>query len=149
MRCQRRSGGSGHRTASAVVATVTSAVALAVVGACSNTQPSVNRRPHTGATTASIVGGVQELTVNAGDTYRFDPSTITIHPGTVHVTLVNTGTGAPHNLTFLGFSAATPLAPAGQRQEVTFTAPAPGTYTFVCTIHRRQGQTGTLVVLPR
>ena len=147
MRCRRRAGAPAHRTASIAFGAVACLTALGVLSACSNTQPSVNRRPHSGSATASLVGGVQQLTVDAGDTYRFDPSTITVHPGTVHVTLVNTGKGAPHNLTFLGFDAATPLAPAGQRQELTFTAPAPGTYTFVCTIHRRQGQTGTLVVL--
>jgi plastocyanin len=43
---------------------------------------------------------------------------------------------------------ATPLAASGQTQSVTFTAPAPGTYRFVCTIHVKQGQTGKLVVLP-
>lgn len=146
MRCRRRVRGSRWRVAIAIAA---AGATVATLGACSNTQPSVNRRPHSGSATASVVGGVQQLTVDAGDTYRFDPSTITVHPGTVHVTLVNTGSGAPHNLTFLGFAAATSLASAGHRQDVTFTAPSAGTYTFVCTIHRRQGQTGTLVVLPR
>lgn len=126
---------------------------LAVVGlltaGCSNTQASVNRRPHVGATTAAAVDGVQQVTVTAGDTYRFDPSTITVHPGTVRITLVNAGQGAPHDWSLLGMpAAATALTPAGATESVTFTAPAPGTYTFVCTIHERQGQTGTLVVLP-
>ena len=31
---------------------------------------------------------MQQVTVNAGDTYRFDPSTIIVHPGLVQVTLV-------------------------------------------------------------
>ncbi|HEV7193766.1 MAG TPA: plastocyanin/azurin family copper-binding protein [Jatrophihabitantaceae bacterium] len=136
----------GRRTDALTVVVV---VVSCAVAACSNQQPSINRRPHPGSATASTVGGVQQLTVQAGDTYRFDPSAITVHPGTVHITLVNTGKGAPHNLTFLGFAAATPLAAAGHTQEVTFTAPAPGSYTYVCTIHRVQGQTGTLVVLPR
>lgn len=146
MHSRRRCGHSGHGATSFVAAAV---VVAAVLGGCSNTQPSVNRRPHPGSATASLVGGVQQVTVEAGDTYRFDPSTVTVHPGTVHVTLVNTGKGAPHNLTFLGFTAATSLTPAGHQQDVTFTAPTPGSYTFVCTIHRRQGQTGTLVVLAR
>jgi plastocyanin len=123
-------------------------IAMATATACTNQQPSVNRRPHPGSATASVVNGVQQVTVDAGDTYRFDPSKITVHPGTVHATLVNVGKGAPHNLTFLGFSAATSLAASGQTRDVTFTAPAPGTYTFECTIHAKQGQTGTLVVLP-
>lgn len=121
--------------------------ALAVVAGCSNTQSSINRRPHGGSAGASVVNGVQQITVQAGDTYRFDPSTITVHPGRVAVVLVNTGHGAPHDVTVLGLpGAATPLASAGQTQTATFTAPAAGSYTFVCTIHRKQGQTGKLIV---
>jgi plastocyanin len=123
--------------------------ALAVVAGCSNTQSSINRRPHSGSAAASVVNGVQQVTVRAGDTYRFDPSTITVHPGPVAVVLVNTGHGAPHDWALIGLpGAATALASAGQTQTATFTAPAVGSYTFVCTIHRKQGQTGKLVVLP-
>jgi plastocyanin len=121
--------------------------AIALVS-CSNTQPSVNRRPQSGSATASMVNGIQQVTVKAGDTYRFDPSTITVHRGKVQIVLLNTGSGAPHNWSLLGLSVTTPLAPSGGSQAVTFTAPGPGTYTFVCTIHQRQGQTGKLVVLP-
>ncbi len=123
-------------------------LAICASVACSNQQASVNRRPNQGSATASLVAGVSQVTVQAGDTYRFTPSTITVHPGTVRIVLDNIGTGAPHNVTFLGFSAATADAASGQSQSVTFTTPAPGTYTFVCTIHERQGQTGKLVVLP-
>lgn len=140
----RRRGGRGARAALGVASLCVALIALA---GCSNREAAVNRRPHTGSTTASAVDGVQQVRVEAGDTFRFNPSTITVHPGTVHITFVNVGKGAPHNLTFLGFPAATPLTPAGHFQELTFTAPAPGTYTFVCTIHRAQGQTGKLVVL--
>ena len=121
---------------------------VAVAG-CSNTSASVNRNPHTGATTASVVDGVQKVTVDANDLYRFDPSTITVHPGRVEIELVNVGKGAPHNWSLPVVSGATsPLAPTGEHSFVTFTAPAPGKYTYVCTIHVKQGQTGTLVVLP-
>jgi plastocyanin len=122
--------------------------AVLLTAGCSTT-PSVNRRPHLGSATASVVNGVQQITVRAGDTYRFDPSTIIVHPGTVRVVLVNEGTGAPHNWSLVGFPAAfAPLSVAGQSTSATFTAPAPGTYTFECTIHSRQGQTGKLVVVP-
>lgn len=124
-------------------------VASAAVAGCSNTTASVNRRPHTGATTASVVDGLQRVTVDANDLYRFDPSTITVHPGRVEIELVNVGTGAPHNWSLPVVSgAATTLTPTGEHSFVTFTAPAPGKYTYVCTIHVKQGQTGTLVVLP-
>jgi plastocyanin len=123
--------------------------ALAVVAACT-TQPSINRRPHSGSATASTVAGVQTITVTAGNTYRFDPSTITVHPGPVKLTLVNDGSGAPHDWTLLGLpGAATTEIGSNTSTSVTFTTPAPGKYEFVCTIHQKQGQTGTLVVLNR
>lgn len=123
--------------------------ALALVAGCTNTEASINRRPHGGSATASVVDGVAQITVKAGDTYRFDPSTITVHPGRVTVVLVNAGHGAPHDWTLTGLpGAATALASAGNTQAVTFIAPAPGSYRFVCTIHQKQGQTGKLVVLP-
>lgn len=122
-------------------------LAATVLSGCT-TKAAVNRRPHTGSETASVVDGVQQITVRAGATLRFAPSTITVHPGKVRVVLVNTG-GAPHNLSVLGFPAAfVPLASSGETKVATFVAPAPGSYTFVCTIHQKQGQTGTLVVLP-
>jgi plastocyanin len=120
-----------------------------LMSGCSNRQASINRRPQTGASTASTVNGVQTVTVSAGNDYRFVPSTITVHPGMVRIVLVNTGGGAPHNWTLLGLpNVATPTVGASRQGVVQFTAPAPGTYTFVCTIHQRQGQTGTLVVVP-
>lgn len=122
-------------------------VGATLLAGCSNTQASINRRPQGGSATASVVAGEQQITVKAGDTYRFDPATITVHPGRVLVILVNDGKGAPHNWTLTGLpGAATPLAATGQTQVAQFTAPAPGKYTFVCTIHRKQGQTGTLIV---
>jgi plastocyanin len=120
--------------------------AAALVG-CSNRDSSATRQPHTGSATASVVNGVQQVTLKATN-FRFTPSTITVHPGRVHVILVNDGPGAPHNFSLVDFPADfVPLASGGQTTEATFTAPSPGTYKFVCTIHAKQGQTGTLVVL--
>ena len=44
--------------------------------------------------------------------------------------------------------AKTPMAGSGETVDVTFTAPGPGTYPFVCTFpgHTVAGMTGTLVV---
>lgn len=129
-------------------AALLAATPVLVAAACTS-QGAVNREPHTGATTASAVDGVQTVTVKATDAYRFDPSTITVHPGKVRIVLQNVGKGAPHNWSLQGFAAAfVPLAQAGATREATFTAPAPGRYTYVCTIHVKQGQTGTLVVVP-
>jgi plastocyanin len=121
--------------------------AATLLASCT-TEPSVNRRPQGGTATATVVGGLQLIVIRAGDTYRFNPATIVVHPGQVRVALVNTGTGAPHDWTLEGLpGAATALASAGETKTATFIAPAPGTYSFVCTIHKKQGQTGKLVVL--
>jgi plastocyanin len=125
-------------------------LALLVVGPLGGLAACSSSAPPAGSSTASVVDGVQQVTVRAGDTYRFRPATITVHPGTVRIVLVNDGNGAPHNwqLPTLPVGDWVPLASAGHSAEATFTAPAPGTYQFVCSIHLRQGQTGELVVLP-
>ncbi len=67
----------------------------------------------------------------------------------MRITLKHEGKGAPHNLSVVGLPADfVPIVQAGQTSSATFTAPAPGRYRFVCTIHEAQGQTGMLVVLP-
>ncbi len=113
------------------------------------TRSALERNPHTGSTTASVSAGVQEVVITTDQDYRFAPSTITVHPGKVRITLKHVGTGAPHDWSLVDFPASyVPLVSAGQTKSVEFVAPAPGTYRFVCTIHIPQGQTGTLVVLP-
>lgn len=132
----------------AVAVPLSAAVAAAVLLTGCQTESSINRNPHEGSTTASSESGVQQVTITTDQTYRFYPSTITVHPGKVKITLKHTGTGAPHDWSLQGFPADyVPLLDPGQSRSVEFTAPAPGTYTFVCTIHVNQGQTGKLVVL--
>ena len=112
-------------------------------------QGAINREPHSGSSTATISNGVQQVTISTDQYYRFSPSTITVRPGKVQITLTHLGTGAPHDWSLTGFpDDSVPLVTPGQTKSVEFTAPAPGKYTFVCTIHVAQGQTGTLIVLP-
>lgn len=130
-------------------AVVSAVAAVLICTACSST-PAINRTPVSGATTAAVVDGIQEVTITTGDDYRFHPAHITVHPGRVRITLVNKGNGAPHDLQVLGIPGDyVPLAQGSSSTVATFTAPAPGTYTFVCTIHQKQGQTGTLTVLAK
>jgi plastocyanin len=139
-----RRRGNGRRWLAAVLMLVV----LAGCASCSNQQASINRRPQiSGSATASAVNGVQQVTIYVNDTYRFSPDTITVHSGQVRVTLVHQGTGAPHDLEVVGFPGDfVPLVNPGGTSSATFTAPAPGTYKFICTIHQAQGQTGTLIV---
>lgn len=126
------------------------AAAAVALTACSNAQSASEKRPRTGTGTASIDGGVQVVTLTTGNDYRFHPSTIVVYPGRVRIVLDNTArSGAPHNLQVTGLPAAfVPTVGAGNTTMATFTAPAPGEYTFVCTIHEAQGQTGKLIVKP-
>jgi plastocyanin len=122
--------------------------AVVLLAGC-QTQSAINREPQTGSVTASATAGVQTVTITTDQGYRFNPSTITVHPGLVKIVLQHTGTGAPHDWSLMGFPADNvALVSPGQTKSVQFTAPSPGTYKFVCTIHVAQGQTGTLIVLP-
>ncbi|MDT4918517.1 MAG: hypothetical protein QOI15_2814 [Pseudonocardiales bacterium] len=130
------------------LAAVLAGMLLALTGCVR--QPEVNSRPHPGTDTASAVNGVQQITLRSGLDLRFTPSTIVVHSGVVRLVLVNSsdpGAGPPHDVTFSGLPAAdVATTQAGRISSVTFTAPAPGTYQFVCSIHARQGQTGTMIV---
>lgn len=125
-------------------------VAAALVLAGCQTQSSINREPHTGVSTAAAAAnGVQQVVVTTDQSYRFRPSTIIVHPGKVKIILKHVGTGAPHDWSLLGFPADyVALTNPGETKFIDFVAPSPGRYTFECTIHVTQGQTGTLVVLP-
>ena len=119
-----------------------------VLSACSNTQASINRIPQSGSATASLVNGVQTVTLTTDNHDRFVPDTITVHPGVVRIVLDDTGT-TQHEWSLNGFpSDYVPLTVGGQTRSTTFVAPAPGRYEFICAIHLPQGQTGTLIVLP-
>jgi plastocyanin len=150
MLATRRAGSPPAPGRVVLVSVLLGAVLLgSVLDGCSR-QGAINRRPVTGTGTASVVNSVQQITIKAGDDYRFHPSTVVVHPGRVEVILQHPGTGAPHTWMLTGFPADfVPTTQAGQTRRATFTTPSPGRYEFVCTIHRRQGQRGTLVVLPR
>jgi plastocyanin len=129
------------------------AAATVALTACSNTKSAVSRHPQSGSAAASAIAGVQQITLQAGDDYRFHPATFTVHPGRVEVILHHPGTGAPHNWQLVGFPADfVPLTAAGETSKATFTAPpipagrTSEAYKFECTIHVAQGQVGTMIV---
>jgi plastocyanin len=130
-----------------VLVRVGCAAALLTLGACSNTQSPINRTPQSGTATATDVNGVQHITLLVGDDYRFHPSTFYVRTGKVDLTLKHTGTGAPHDFEVNGFPGDyVGQVHAGQSVSGTFSAPSPGRYQFVCTIHTRQGMVGTMIV---
>lgn len=97
---------------------------------------------------AAADGEVTEISVatDTGGALTFDPGEITLPAGaTVRLTFTNKAT-VPHNLTFedpIGAATDTVIDP-GDSQTIEFTAPEPGEYTFVCTLH--PGMEGTLLV---
>jgi plastocyanin len=132
----------------ACIAIAGTALALVLTGCGgSNGKSATSSGP---VASASTVDGAQQVTIRTGDDLRFHPDSISVHPGQVRVVLVNEGKGPPHDWQLPKMPAAfVPLASAGQTKEATFTAPTPGRYQFVCTIHVRQGQVGTLIVADR
>jgi plastocyanin len=102
----------------------------------------------TATPSAATNGEVVEISVatDAGGALTFDPGEITVPAGaTVRLTFTNRAT-VPHNLTFddpIGAATDTVIDP-GDSQTIEFTAPEPGEYTFVCTLH--PGMEGTLLV---
>jgi plastocyanin len=112
----------------------------------------LKRPPPPGPTQISVrpgPDGVEAVTVDVGDDYRFTPATIDVTVGRIRLSLHHVGAGAPHTL----YAADVPgmrigLVRPGETQTVRFTASRPGRFRFICTIHEAQGQTGTLVVAP-
>ena len=94
-------------------------------------------------------GEATELTIgtDTGSALQFDPTTATAPAGSnVRVVFENRSTSVPHNLTFnepISKGTATIVDP-GASETVEFTAPDPGDYKFVCTLH--PGMEGTLTV---
>lgn len=106
--------------------------------------------------------GPVALSFEGSDTFQFTPASATVSAGDeVEVTFTNTG-ALEHSWAVVGTdvelatvadsdainSSATGTVAAGETGTVTFTAPAAGTYQFVCTIagHAAAGMIGTFTV---
>jgi plastocyanin len=84
-------------------------------------------------------------TTIAAHDFRFEPRALSAKAGErVTVTLKNEGK-VEHNFT-LSQASADGEAEPGASTNVTFTAPAAGTYEFFCKYHKDMGMTGTLTV---
>jgi plastocyanin len=91
------------------------------------------------AGSAAPSGAVTKVTIGTktGAELEFDPDSVKVPTGaTVSITFENRST-LPHNLTFSApINAATdPVVAPGTSATLEFTAPAPGDYTWACTIH--------------
>ena len=123
----------------------------ASLGAASPSALPASQPPATPPVTpgASEPGGdTTQLTIgtDTGTELVFDPTTATVPTGaTVELTFENRST-LPHNLTFEApiATATNTVVNGGASETIEFTAPEPGDYPFVCTLHA--GMEGTLTV---
>jgi plastocyanin len=90
--------------------------------------------------------GQVRISTDTGSALQFDPETASVAGGgTVEVSFENLST-LPHNLTFqdpIDAATATVVDP-GAGETISFEAPPPGDYAFVCTLH--PGMDGTLTI---
>ena len=106
--------------------------------------------------------GPVALSFEGNDTFQFTPASAAVSAGDeVEVTLTNVG-ALEHSFAVVAAgvdlntvtdseainSSATGAVAAGQTGAITFTAPAAGTYQFVCTVagHAAAGMVGTFTV---
>lgn len=121
------------------------------MGAGSSARTSAN--PSLGKVTTGP-DGVQQVTLQTEDDYRFTPDHFTVKPGQVRLTVDNVATQMTHNFRFrpntgpAAISARIPILSPGQKQTITFTVQTPGDYPFECSFHVQLGQVGTMTVQP-
>lgn len=99
--------------------------------------------PPTATSAPPPAAGPQSRSITA-QALKFSPTTIAVSAGaTVTITLNNQDNFVPHDIAVTGLGkSASCSGPC--TTSVTFTAPGPGSYGFICTIHPYM--TGTLVV---
>ena len=103
-------------------------------------------------TVTTAPDGVQEVTLQTQDDYVFTPSTFTVAPGPVRLTVVNVAEQMTHNFRFTPDDGPAPIDPEiplltpGETRTVEFTATTPGEYGFECSFHTQLQQFGTMTV---
>jgi plastocyanin len=117
------------------------------------TDPPVSSRQPTasGTTNGGAVGDTIQVTIatDTGVDLTFDPAELSVPPGADVQVAFENRSQVPHNLTFeapISVASSAVVAPA-VTETLRFTAPGPGRYAFVCTIH--SGMAGALIVAAR
>lgn len=112
-----------------------------------STTPEVTPKTTAPKEASEEVTAVKEVTVS-GTEFSFSPAVITVKNGErVKVAFQNKG-NTGHNFGVLGLGVSTKTIGPGQTDTIEFTAPASGTYTFICSVpgHREAGMEGSLQV---
>jgi plastocyanin len=139
-----------------VGALVSGALVLAVLTGCSNSEPTLPEVTRAAAADVGVVqtapDGVQEITLETGDDYAFQPNAFTVAPGPVRLTVRNTAKQLTHNFLFTqgkgpaDIAEQIPFLGPGDSKTIEFTAGAAGDYPFECSFHLALGQVGTMTV---
>jgi plastocyanin len=135
------------------------ALATAVLAGCAPASPSGGSTATATAMSEANLGkvtrgpaGVQEVTIQTEDDYRFTPDHFTVRPGAVRLTVTNVGHDFSHNFIFTAgkgpapIAAQIPLLASGQVKTIDFTVTTPGDYPFECSFHATLGQVGSMTV---
>lgn len=105
-------------------------------------------------TVAMDADGVQELTVQVDDGYEFAPTTVTVVPGQVRLTVHSVADDLTHAFRFTRdanpqeITEEISLVGPGQSQTVEFQVSEPGDYQFECSFHIGMGHVGVMTVTP-
>jgi plastocyanin len=99
------------------------------------------------ATMTEDATGVKVIEVS-GNNFRFNPATITVNKGD-RVRVVLTSVDMQHDFNVDELDVDGPIAVAGEKSEVEFTADQAGKFEYYCSVgqHRANGMVGTLTVL--
>jgi plastocyanin len=142
----------GRRSAGHLVGSLLLLAALAGCGGGNTPAPAASSSvPGLGKVTTAA-DGVQQVTIQTEDDYRFSPNRFTVAPGRVRLTVVNAAKQLTHAFRFSAgkgpepIAAAIPVLAPGERQTIEFTVQKPGDYGFECSFHTQLGQFGTMTV---
>lgn len=103
-----------------------------------------------GGSATTLAPGAQTVNLNALDTFRYDPATITGKVGQpIHIVLNNKGV-LEHSIVIDQFAVKLEHIQGGATGDVTFTPTQAGTFVFYCDTpgHKEAGMTGTLTINP-
>lgn len=146
MKCRRRLA----RRLDGRLGLTAAAACLALTAACADEPAQPPARDTSGPTEVTATtgdDGVQQVTIDASDDYRFVPSKVHVMVGDIKITLVNEAKQSTHSLAFTnGPSEEIPYLGPGETKDIQFAIGTPGEYQFICTFHEALGQRGTMVV---
>ena len=141
---------SARRAGLAAVLTATLAAGLGGCGA--SPEPQQPSRTNPAGDVTVDPNGVQSITLNSGDDYRFVPAEFTVTPGQVRVSLENAATQLTHSLEFPPGSGPSnvpesiPVLAPAESETIEFAVSTPGEYAFICSFHEALGHTGVMRV---